>query len=612
MGSNIVRTLSYCWEHVKHVWQALLIMVIIIGTLSAQACLTAEIRYGDFNSEGEINTMGNSATNLDILARKLQDPFLEELYSRTYKSIIDRVEKDGYFPESVNGGYIGMFPRTVGGLVSLFAETGEWEKARKAVDVVLKATKANNMHRCPHVMGRKQIENIPYSDNDDIISMGHSIPLYRLDSGYAGAQKFTAKDKPIYAIETWISARQDAKTDIICTISESLGDDEGIASVEVPLISASEFGKWMRFQFKEPVHLISWRSYYIRIRSNGNINCVWWGDVANDDKLGCAYGYDAALGRWYENESHVAAFAVDMGGIKHKKASFYPIICRMDQVDGNFHVLAAWATVVLNCDVKKWEDATYSEIVDLTNTAIDFPYLFPEVDGTWPGLMHNFCFEHSREGRFWDTWDLLTQSWACQGLRLLEKVAIRRGDTENAVKWRNAYTQIEKAVLSKLTMEIDGKTVYAEMRLPNGGDGVLFGGLSWVNLSPIQAQWAGADPEILKNTVHAYRNRARIDWHGRVVTGVQWTPDNECGDPQVIGKGVGWDIVYALQEKDYGVIINWLDFIKDENYTELYAEAYNLIDGKTVIQDPGNGEQTSWWCWGIAKARKAAGLPAVP
>lgn len=30
------------------------------------------------------------------------------------------------------------------------------------------------------------------------------------------------------------------------------------------------------------------------------------------------------------------------------------------------------------------------------------------------------------------------------------------------------------------------------------------------------------------------------------------------------------------------------------------------------IKDAGNGEQTAWWCWAMARLRKEAGLPAEP
>ncbi|MHB0997597.1 MAG: hypothetical protein ACYC27_00005 [Armatimonadota bacterium] len=586
---------------------------ISISILLAGVCAGADSSQGTDRSTDVTDTTNTNQVTITDLSNKLQSPFIDELYKRTYQSILDRVEDDGFFQESVNGAYIGMFPRTVGGLVSLFMETGETEKARKVVDIVLKSAKANNMHRCPHVMDRRQTENAPIPAPGVIVSGNHSIALYKLDSGFSGAQKFVAPSKPVVAAEAWISSGYSGKGSLRCSISESYTNTSEVASVEIPKSKTSESGNWTRFKFSSSVKLTPGKEYYLHIKSTGDAQCIWWGSAGNiGNPLAGGYGHDPKPEKWLDNPDHITAFAIDTGDLKHKRMISYPIISRMDQLDGNFHVLTAWAMVALNTDNKKWERDTYPQVVDMVNTAVDWPYLPPQIDRVTPGLIHNFCLEHSREGRYWDTWDILTQSWACRGLRLLSKVADRRGDTVNAKRWADAYTAIERAIRSKLTMEVDGKLVYAEMRLPNGGDGTIFGGLSWVNLSPVQAQWDGADPEILKNTVHTLRNKAAMNWHGRTVTGVQWTIANNFVDPQVIGKGVGWDIAYAVQEKNYGVITNWLEFIEAENYTTLYAEAFNLIDGKTVIQDPGNGEQVSWWCWGIAKARKAAGLTAAP
>jgi hypothetical protein len=32
-------------------------------------------------------------------------------------------------------------------------------------------------------------------------------------------------------------------------------------------------------------------------------------------------------------------------------------------------------------------------------------------------------------------------------------------------------------------------------------------------------------------------------------------------------------------------------------------------DGRWTLKDPGNGEQAAWYCWAMARLRKALGLP---
>ena len=50
------------------------------------------------------------------VAERLKSDFHQGLYARTYNSLLERVEAEGFFQESLTGAYAGMFPRTVGGL----------------------------------------------------------------------------------------------------------------------------------------------------------------------------------------------------------------------------------------------------------------------------------------------------------------------------------------------------------------------------------------------------------------------------------------------------------------------------------------------------------------
>jgi hypothetical protein len=137
--------------------------------------------------------------------------------------------------------------------------------------------------------------------------------------------------------------------------------------------------------------------------------------------------------------------------------------------------------------------------------------------------------------------------------------------------------------------------------------------MGWLNLAPIAAQWEALDHQVLVNTVEALRKRDLNEWHGLKWLGTDWTP-GVGSSPQVIGKGVGWEIDFCSKEGDYGRIMECLDFVEAINSTDIYLEAanYNAAEDKWSLQDPGNGEQTTWWCWAIARLRKQVGLSAVP
>ncbi len=79
------------------------------------------------------------------------------------------------------------------------------------------------------------------------------------------------------------------------------------------------------------------------------------------------------------------------------------------------------------------------------------------------------------------------------------------------------------------------------------------------------------------------------------------------------GKGVGWEIDYSRQEKEYNRIVEWLDFLESFHTGELYSEFMRLDDdGTWLVGDGGNGEQSSWWCWAMDRLRKDVGLSSVP
>lgn len=549
-----------------------------------------------------------SAKNINDVKSRLTDPVIESLYTRTYNSILERSEPDGYFQESVNGAYIGMFPRTVGGLTSLYLETGELEKARRHVDLVLRNAKANKLNRCAHVIGRPVSMNIKSGKN---INSQQTIALYRLDPPFMGAQYFVSDGKPVEAIYANLSGSA-GDFDVICSISEDL-QTPVIAMAKIPVKEVGKTNEWTKFSFDKPVKLEKNKRYIFKIQAEKAARTYpcWQGITNNQGKLySCATDNN---GRdWMMHEGNQTAFAVDTGdNIKWEKIENQIVYSRGDQVDGNLHVLASWAMIVLNSNSKKWEDSTYGQVADMLDVVMDRPYYAPRADRIWPGLVKNHMFEHSREGRYWDCWDILTQSWALRTLELMVQVAERRGDSARALAWSNGLNELRNNVNTSLTMDVDGKRVYAEMRKANSADGVLLDGMSWVNFGMTASQYSGFDKEILKNTYDVFREKATLNWRGFRVWGDEWDFNGRVA-PQVIGKGVGWDIAYSMESGDYDWVCGWLDFIKSENSTNLYAEAFNLIDGETVIQDDGNGEQTSWWCWGMARARKACGLPVVP
>jgi hypothetical protein len=116
-------------------------------------------------------------------------------------------------------------------------------------------------------------------------------------------------------------------------------------------------------------------------------------------------------------------------GIKDNK---YTIISDEHQIDGQAHVLMAWARLALKRGHTKFEDDTWPLVSAIMKRTCDRTFF---QHGRWSvetGLVRNISFEHSREGRRWDTWDLLTQSFVGAALNDMAAVAARRGETKLA------------------------------------------------------------------------------------------------------------------------------------------------------------------------------------
>ena len=272
----------------------------------------------------------------------------------------------------------------------------------------------------------------------------------------------------------------------------------------------------------------------------------------------------------------------------------------------------AWARLALERGRTAFEDRTYELATKLMDRTSDQPYfMWGRGHAVGVNLVQNISLEHSREGRFWHAWDILTQCVVGASLESMIEIANQRGETKHALRWQDRLQVLEKGIAQNLTRTLNGKKVYLEMRLPNSAGGVPFTGMGWMNFAPIMAQWEPLERQVLRNTVETLRKKLLLKYDGYKYLDMEYDQHGKVSN-YIIGKGVGWEIDYARQEKEYHRIIEWLDFLNGIHHGELYMESMHLgDDGKWIIGDGGNGEQCSWWCWSMARLRKEAGLPAV-
>lgn len=285
----------------------------------------------------------------------------------------------------------------------------------------------------------------------------------------------------------------------------------------------------------------------------------------------------------------------------------------VDQVDGQAHVILAWALLSLRDGQSQFQGQTYGTIAKLMDRTCLPPYL--SCHTRWriePGLVLNTHLEHSREHEYWHAFDFLTQSFVAAALRAMKDVAIRRDDNEHAERWNTRLRMLEENINSRMVRDFDGQQIYAEMLLPTGREPAVFPGISWLNLAPVPAGWDGVDQTLFEQTIDAWHRHAELRWNDLSLTVSDWLPEKR--GHQIHTKVFGWDIVYLARRGQWKRVLDILSFLKQVNGDGFLSEAfvYNIDEDQWSVRDRGNGEQAAWFCWGLIECRKILGLDALP
>lgn len=288
----------------------------------------------------------------------------------------------------------------------------------------------------------------------------------------------------------------------------------------------------------------------------------------------------------------------------------------INQPDGTGHILSACAELILRYGRKELYEEYWPFMADMMDLHADQPYFFGNPICNFPvaklHLFLNTAFEHSREGRYWCCFDLLTQSFLGASLEKMAAVARLYGQDYRAEPWEAVLRCLRDGIRRHLTVTEQGRTRYAELRLPDGNDGHLFDGMGWVSLSPIAAGWEALPGEVMHNTAQAVREKL-------------WLPDpageglyflnkdtEEIPSLETIGKGLGWDMEEARRTGDFDHIGDILEFLMLRHEAALYGECMFYREGRWQTRDNGNAEQCIWWCWAMGRLRNDLGLPRLP
>lgn len=281
-----------------------------------------------------------------------------------------------------------------------------------------------------------------------------------------------------------------------------------------------------------------------------------------------------------------------------------------DQMDGQTGIILAWALYARHANAPVFVDATYGQVAALMDATMAQPYFTPSF-----GLVRNLHLEHYREERFWDTYDIFTQSFAAQSLREMIRVANARGDTAHAKRWEYDENILERAIARRMTWKLNGHNVYAEM-FEDPSTMQIYPGLSEFSFGPTAAGWEGADPKIYDQTIAALMRYGSFVWNGHRVISIGFTQDMV---PVAItsGKVLAWQMLYYAQRGNWSQVEQTLAFVKEEqqiNHEPRVFEASQVNvppPAVNVFNGPGNGEQVVWMLYALHEIAKLAGAKAL-
>ncbi len=193
------------------------------------------------------------------------------------------------------------------------------------------------------------------------------------------------------------------------------------------------------------------------------------------------------------------------------------IIGKTDQIDGQAHNILAWAQLALKRGRTSFEDSTWNFVAGLMDRSTEKPYLGSDKKRFIPDLIHNFNFEHSRP--LPTNYDLLTQCFTGAALETMIKVARRRNESTRMNLWKQRLETLKSGIDKYMTRELNGKKLYLELLSKEGDANIPFLGFSWVNLSPVAAQWEPLEHKILKNTIDEMKKQMMQRWNN-----ITWMP----------------------------------------------------------------------------------------
>ena len=415
-------------------------------------------------------------------------------------------------------------------------------------------------------------------------------PLITLDGATAGVQELPTGGELITAVKVLLLRDEQTSGEVVATLLKGDGADAQKIDVKsLPVAGLSTEPGWALFRFDLPLFKTPRDgNYYIRLETKDAAGKVFWCGSTAVDRYVTAVEKDgeriAVAGE--------AGFEALRGQVRQ--------ISDYIQTDTTYMLIHAWMMYV-NDNKGSEEDLRFIEesyplIKKFANFFIDGSQYYNKK----LNLIYNPSLEHSRKGRYWQSYDLITNVFASQALRELAEFAEKTGDAASAEKWLTRAKKIEKGIKDNLITEVDGLKIYGEYY--DAEDGMKFyQGISWVNFAPVAAEWYAMDEEIMRNTYEIYKKYATVKMYGINGLATDATLGTNEIRRELIGKGTAWELMFCamIGDTDRVAEIMRLEAVTAEkNRLTVYPESWI---SQSAVSDPGNQEHCAWQVYAVCR-----------
>ncbi len=569
----------------------------------------------------------------------------EAIYEKSYESMIQRTDERGYAPTSIMPGssYAGMFVRDSSIQLMSHIINGDLDYAKRILNFMIGAHLAVNdgllpeedAHRVYHVLraytddyiGNNYLNNINLYEafNNEEYNTDNQPALIMLGGETVGRQEMLSHNiDEITAVDILISKVGNPEGQLVANLYKGEGENARKMQTKYLDLSTLESG-WVTLKFNQPIcydlNMLA-ESFYLEISAPDAVpgSIIWHGSTQEQ-------GWQTSIINEYGSQQITGEAAFNA------RVSNLAPLSTYHQVDGNYMFVNSWALYVQKAPLTEEHQTFINETYEFIRRCTNF-YLDNYFDNDY-NLLNNPNLEHSRQGYYLDTYDLITNVYASEALHKMIPIAEDMGDAVSAEKWQSFLDLINKGIEDNLitdyeikdeqgnpkTVKIYGELIYKTFAANSKYDGKFTVGFSWVNLSPIGCDWYYMDDEIMENTYTAYKQAVQVgqstpytnalfdyaytvdgtEYHYNALTFVvNIDPESDptkVSGISVISKGFAWELMWCMKQHDYERVREMENFAATNNVSGYYPESWW---GGVSTSDVANQEHANWLIVGFS------------